>query len=72
MRDGTETDGGSKPLNIGAVVELLKDEFPDVSISKIRYLEDERLIAPKRSAGGYRKFSKADIERIRTDRKSVV
>ncbi|GBE57416.1 HTH-type transcriptional regulator TnrA [bacterium BMS3Abin01] len=66
MIDGTEPDGGSMPLNIGAVVELLEDEFPDVSISKIRYLEDERLIAPKRSAGGYRKFSKADIERIRT------
>jgi len=66
MKSGSEAGGGSKPLNIGAVVDTLKDEFPDVSISKIRYLEDEKLISPKRSPGGYRKFSKADIARIRT------
>ena len=55
-----------KALTIGAVVELLKPEFSDVSISKIRYLEDEQLIAPKRTPGGYRLFSKADVERLRT------
>lgn len=65
----TETEGetaAGKPLTIGAVVKLLKPEFADVSISKIRYLEEEKLISPKRTAGGYRLFSKADIERLRT------
>lgn len=55
-----------KPLTIGAVVELLRPEFSDISISKIRYLEDEKLISPKRTPGGYRLFTKADIERLRT------
>jgi DNA-binding transcriptional MerR regulator len=66
MKTDQESGDGSKPLNIGAVVEALKEEFPDISISKIRYLEDEKLISPRRSSGGYRKFSKADIARIRT------
>ncbi len=61
-----EDNPDSKPLNIGAVVDLLKDEFPDLSISKVRYLEEMRLISPKRSPGGYRKFGKADVERLRT------
>lgn len=56
----------AKPLTIGAVVELLKPEFAGISISKIRYLEEEKLISPKRTSGGYRLFSKADIERLRT------
>ncbi len=56
----------SKPLTIGAVVNLLKPDFNNVSISKIRYLEDEKLISPRRTPGGYRLFSKADIERLRT------
>lgn len=55
-----------KPLTIGAVVELLKSDFEDVSISKVRYLEDEKLISPKRTPGGYRLYSRADVERLRT------
>lgn len=55
-----------KPLTIGAVVRLLQSEFDDVSISKVRYLEDEKLISPKRTPGGYRLYSKADVERLRT------
>ncbi|MGP0050221.1 MAG: MerR family transcriptional regulator [Solirubrobacteraceae bacterium] len=51
---------------IGAVCKALSAEFPDISISKIRYLEDQRLIAPQRSAGGYRKYSPDDIARLRT------
>ncbi|MDI6799165.1 MAG: MerR family transcriptional regulator [Actinomycetota bacterium] len=51
---------------IGEVVEELKREFPALSISKIRYLEEEGLINPKRTSGGYRKFSTKDVERIRT------
>ena len=61
-----ESAGERKTLTIGAVVKQLKSEFTDVSISKIRYLEDEKLISPKRTAGGYRIFSKADVERLRT------
>jgi DNA-binding transcriptional MerR regulator len=53
-------------LTIGAVCEALKAEFPDVSISKIRYLEGEGLLAPKRTEGGYRLFSEDDVERLRT------
>jgi DNA-binding transcriptional MerR regulator len=53
-------------LTIGAVCEALKAEFPDVSISKIRYLEGEGLLTPKRTEGGYRLFSEEDVERLRT------
>ncbi|MBE0429302.1 MAG: MerR family transcriptional regulator [Thermoleophilia bacterium] len=53
-------------LTIGAVVDLLKPEFPDISISKVRYLEEEKLISPRRTSGGYRMFSRSDIERLRT------
>ena len=53
-------------LTIGAVCRALKGEFPDVSISKIRYLEGEGLLSPKRTEGGYRLFSDEDLERLRT------
>lgn len=52
-------------LNIGEVIESLRPEFPDVSVSKIRFLETEQLLTPIRTAGGYRKFSQADVERLR-------
>lgn len=51
---------------IGAVCERLRAEFPDISISKIRYLEDQGLLAPKRTRAGYRLFSEADVERLVT------
>jgi len=57
---------GRKALTIGAVARLLSQEFDDVSISKIRYLEDQKLVSPKRTPGGYRLFSQADVERLRT------
>jgi DNA-binding transcriptional MerR regulator len=53
-------------LHIGAVCNQLRDEFPDVSISKIRYLEDQGLIHPKRTQGGYRLFDADAVERLRT------
>jgi DNA-binding transcriptional MerR regulator len=53
-------------LTIGTVCGLLKDEFPDISISKIRYLEDQGLLAPRRTEGGYRLFSEDDLERLET------
>ena len=53
-------------LTIGAVCGMLKDEFPDISISKIRYLEDQGLLTPQRTRGGYRLFGEDDVERLET------
>ena len=53
-------------LTIGTVCNRLQDEFPDVSISKIRYLEDQGLLNPQRTQGGYRLFSEDDVERLET------
>jgi len=55
-----------KALTIGAVCKILQGEFDDVSISKIRYLEDQKLLSPRRTSGGYRLYSQADVERLRT------
>src|SRR5215218_4733997 len=52
-------------LTIGTVCGRLKDEFPDISISKIRYLEDQGLLTPRRTQGGYRLFSEEDVDRLR-------
>jgi DNA-binding transcriptional MerR regulator len=51
--------------SIGSVLGRLKSEFPDVSISKIRYLESEGLVTPHRTPSGYRQFSAVDVERLR-------
>jgi len=53
-----------KALTIGAVAKILSQEFDDISISKIRYLEDQKLLAPRRTPGGYRLYSQADVERL--------
>jgi DNA-binding transcriptional MerR regulator len=53
-------------LHIGAVCRHLQDEFPDVSISKIRYLEEQGLLKPKRTKGRYRLFDEDDVERLQT------
>ena len=58
--------GPGRPLTIGAVCNRLRDEFPDISISKIRYLEDQGLLAPRRTQGGYRLYSDEDVERLET------
>ena len=52
-------------LSIGEVLSLLQDEFPDVTISKIRFLESQGLLDPERTPSGYRKFYDADILRLR-------
>ncbi|MBM6405759.1 MerR family transcriptional regulator [Phycicoccus sp. CSK15P-2] len=54
-----------RPLTIGAVVSALVDEFPDVTVSKVRFLEAEGLVAPERSGAGYRRYSPEDLERLR-------
>ena len=58
--------GAVKALTIGAVCKALQSEFPDISISKIRYLEDQKLLAPRRTQGGYRLYTPADVTRLRT------
>lgn len=52
-------------LSIGEVLDAVREEFPDVSISKIRFLEAEGLIAPERTQSGYRKFYDTDVSRLR-------
>src|SRR3954447_9311667 len=56
----------AKSLTIGAVCKALSQEFPDISISKIRYLEDQKLLTPRRTPGGYRLYSGNDVSRLRT------
>ncbi|HYO37964.1 MAG TPA: MerR family transcriptional regulator, partial [Geodermatophilus sp.] len=52
-------------LTIGEVLARLRGDFPDVTISKIRYLESEQLVHPQRTPSGYRKFSDADVARLK-------
>jgi DNA-binding transcriptional MerR regulator len=72
LEDGAPADavvpktGGQKSLTIGAVCKALGQEFPDISISKIRYLEDQKLLTPRRTPGGYRLYSTEDVARLRT------
>ena len=56
----------TKPMTIGAVCKSLSREFPEISISKIRYLENQRLVNPRRTPGGYRLYSPEDVTRLRT------
>lgn len=64
--DQKEPDPGERLLTIGQVVAQLSSEFPDLSISKVRYLEDRKLLSPARTRGRYRKYSSADVRRLRT------
>jgi DNA-binding transcriptional MerR regulator len=62
-------DGGPstrKALTIGSVAKILGQEFDDISISKIRYLEDQKLLSPRRTPGGYRLYAQSDVSRLRT------
>src|SRR5205085_4900937 len=64
--EGPPPGAGAKALTIGAVSKALSQEFPDISISKIRYLEDQKLLSPRRTPGGYRLYSQSDVSRLRT------
>jgi DNA-binding transcriptional MerR regulator len=55
---------GRDYLTIGEVVQRLQGAYPDLSISKVRFLEEEGLVAPERTQGGYRKFSQSDVARV--------
>ena len=52
-------------MSIGEVLKLLTPDFPDITLSKIRYLESEGLVSPQRTSSGYRKYTNADVERLR-------
>src|SRR3954452_25041871 len=56
----------AKAMTIGALCKALEVEFPDISISKIRYLEDQKLLAPRRTQGGYRLYAAGDVDPLRT------
>ncbi|HEX4218521.1 MAG TPA: MerR family transcriptional regulator, partial [Acidimicrobiales bacterium] len=56
---------GRSYLSIGDVLTLLRQEFPDITISKIRFLESQGLVNPERTPSGYRKFYEHDVERLR-------
>jgi DNA-binding transcriptional MerR regulator len=56
----------AKAMTIGALCKALEVEFPDISSSKIRYREDQKLLAPRRTPGGYRLYSPGDVARLRT------
>ena len=59
-------EGNKRGFTIGAVCEMLSREFPDLSISKIRYLEDRGLLNPRRTNGGYRVYGRIEVDRLRT------
>ena len=63
---GREARARPKSLTIGAVCKALAQEFPDISISKIRYLEDQKLLTPRRTPGGYRLYTQGEVARLRT------
>lgn len=60
-----QAEAGGRLVGIGQLVRLLGQEFTDLSISKVRYLEDRDLLRPRRTPGGYRKYSPADVRRLR-------
>jgi hypothetical protein len=62
---GAEPSGATGTMSIGEVLAILKPEFPDITVSKIRFLEGAGLVQPDRSASGYRKFSEDDVARLR-------
>ena len=64
--ESSESAARPKSLTIGAVCKALAQEFPDISISKIRYLEDQKLLTPRRTPGGYRLYGYGDVARLRT------
>ncbi len=65
MLDGSDPESTPGAVTIGEVLAALKDEFPELTISKIRYYERQGLLTPARSAAGYRKFTGQDVERLR-------
>ena len=65
MSGAIDSETADRRLTIGAVCATLKREYPGISISKIRYLEDQGLLAPRRTRGGYRLYGEDDVDRLR-------
>jgi DNA-binding transcriptional MerR regulator len=65
MPNPADPHPGSATRSIGQVLAILRPDFPEISISKIRFLESEGLVSPQRAASGYRRYTDADIERLR-------
>lgn len=65
MSASASTGAGAAHLSIGEVLGVLREEFPDITISKIRFLESQGLIDPERTPSGYRKFYESDVSRLR-------
>jgi DNA-binding transcriptional MerR regulator len=65
MPNSADPRPGSATRSIGQVLAVLRPDFPEISISKIRFLESEGLVSPQRAASGYRRYTDADIERLR-------
>jgi DNA-binding transcriptional MerR regulator len=63
--DHTRRPVVSGTISIGEVLSLLKKDFPDVTISKIRFLESEGLVTPERTNSGYRRFNEHDVQQLR-------
>ena len=63
--EAVSSEAPGRRLTVGAVVRTLAEEFPDVTISKVRFLEAEGLVTPTRTPSGYRQFTPADVERLR-------
>lgn len=60
------TDPAQQPaLSIGAVLKQLQDEFPDLSLSKVRFLDAQGVVSPQRAGSGYRRYTQRDVERLR-------
>lgn len=64
--DSSSAARAERLLTIGQVVKLLQSDFPDLSITKLRYLEDRGLVSPTRTKGRYRKYATGDVRRLRT------
>ena len=65
MPNPADPGPGGATRSIGQVLAVLRPDFPEISISKIRFLESEGLVSPQRAASGYRRYTDADIERLR-------
>jgi DNA-binding transcriptional MerR regulator len=65
MPDFADSRPRGATRSIGQVLAILRPDFPEISISKIRFLESEGLVAPQRAASGYRRYTDADVERLR-------
>lgn len=65
MTSAARAEAGASGISIGAVLRVLQPDFPDLTISKIRYLETEGLVSPERRSSGYRLFAESDVARLR-------